>query len=326
MRRREFLAVLGGATAWPLAARAEQTAKIPKIGVLWHAGNEQEEAIYLAALRQGFSQLGYLEGKNFILENRFAEERYDRFDSLAHELVEANVEVLVASIVPAAFAAKRATTKIPIVVVLGGDPVGIGLANSLARPGGNLTGLSNMSAELSTKQLQILKEAIPRLSKVALLYNPKMPYQRYVTDWLVAAQTLDMSIHLVEVTKPSEFDHALSEIAEAKVEGIQIAPDGILYNNRKQLAEFALTIRLPTIAWVREMADAGALMSYGLSNLECFRRAAAYVDKILKGTSPGELPIEQPTKFEFVINLTTAKALGFSVPPSLIARADEVIE
>jgi putative ABC transport system substrate-binding protein len=294
MRRRTFIAALGGAAAWPMVARAQQVGKIPRIGVLWHAGNEEEEAIYLGAFRAGLHDLGYVEPQTVILENRFAAEQYDRFDGLAAELVEAKVDALVASIVPAALAAKRATGKIPIVVVLGGDPVGIGLVNSLARPGGNLTGLTNMSIDLSTKQLQIFKDAVPGLSKLALLYNPRMTFTRYISEGLAAAKPLGLSVHPVEVTALNELEHALSVVMESKVDGFLIAPDGMLYNNRKRLAEFALATRLPSIGWIREMAEDGVLISYGASVSNLFRRAATYVDKILKGVNPADLPVEQP--------------------------------
>jgi putative tryptophan/tyrosine transport system substrate-binding protein len=247
-------------------------------------------------------------------------------ESLAADLVEAKADVLVASIVPTALAAKRVTAKIPIVVVLGGDPVGGGLVDSLARPGGNLTGLTNMSIDLSPKQLQILKEVVPNISKVALVYNPKMTFTQYLSEGLVAAESLGLSISRVDVSTPSDLEGALSTIAKSDVDGIVIAPDGLLYNNRKRLADFALANRLPTIAWIPELTESGALMSYGASNTGLFRRAAAYVDKILKGASPADLSIERPTKFEFVLNFKTAKALGIEIPASLLARADEVIE
>ena len=327
MRRREFITLLGGALTWSHTAKAEHAEKVPhKIGYLSSVGDANEAAPYLDAFLDGLRDLGYVKDQTIAIEYRFAAGHYDRFELLATELVGAKVDVLVADIVPGAIAAKRVTAKTPIVIVLGGDPVGAGVVDSLARPGGNVTGLSSMVVDLSAKQLQVFKEGVPNLVKVALLYNPRTPFPRYITEAQVAAKSLQLTVHLVEANSQNELDHAFSAIGELQVNGVLVAPDAILYNNRKRIAEFALAHRLPTIAWVRELAEAGTLMSYGASNSDAFRRAASYVDRILRGSSPATLPVEQPTKFEFVVNLKIAKALGLSMPPTLLARADEVIE
>jgi putative ABC transport system substrate-binding protein len=326
MRRREFIALIGVATGWPLVARAEQSRKIPKVGVLWHAGNEQEEAIYLGALRKGLNDLGYVEGKTIELVNRFADEHYDRFDALAAELVEAKVGIIVASVPNAALAAKRATTTIPVVLAYGGNYLAQGLAQTLAHPGGNVTGLSAMFPDLAAKHLEILKDCIANLSSAALLFNANAPYRQYISEVQKAADSLRISLRTVEVRSPDDLEQGFSAIANAHANAVLLAPDGLFFQQRKRIAELALANRVPTIAWTGDIADAGVLMSYGADAPDLFRRAATYVDKILKGANPADLPIEQPTKFELIINSKTAKALKLSIPPSVLARADKMIE
>src|SRR6516165_5365009 len=326
MKRRGFIALLGGAVAWPLTARAQQITKVPRVGVLWHAGNEQEEAPYLGALRKGLNELGYMEGKNIELINRFADEHYDRFDAPAAELVEAKVDIIFASIGQAAISAKHATTKVPIVLANGGDYVTRGLAQSLAHPGWNVTGLSDVYVDLAGKHLEILKDTVANLSGVALLFNPTANWRPYISEVQNAAESLRISLHVVEVGSQDQLQEGFSTIANSHVQAVLLTPDGLFYQQRKRIADLALAGGIPTIGWTNEIADAGALMSYGADIADLFRRAATYVDKILKGASPADLPIEQPTKFKFIINLKTAKAIGLTIPPTLLVRADKLIE
>jgi len=326
MRRREFMGLVGGAAiTWPLAARAQQSRKIPRIGVLWHAGSEQEEAVYLGALRQGFAEIGYVEGKHFVLENRFAAEQYERFNTLAAELVKVNVDILVAVTPVAARAAQRATTTIPVVFVIVSDPVGLKLVDSLARPGGNITGLSNVTVDLSGKRLEFFKEAVPGLSQVALLSNPHYQLtQRILDDYRAAARALGLQVQELQASTPDAIEPAIAAVITPS--GLVLINDAMLFNERQHIAELALARSLPSLSWVAEITDAGLLISYGPSYLLQFRQVAKYVDKILKGAKPADLPVEQPTQFELVINSRTANALGLNIPPFLLARADRVIE
>ena len=327
MQRREFITFLSGAAvAWPLAASAQQITKVPRIGVLWHAGNEQEEAMNLGALRKGLNVLGYVEGKNIELMNRFADEHYDRFDGLVAELVEAKVDIIVASVQLAAVSAKRAATKIPVVLAYGGDFIAGGLAQSLAHPGGNVTGLSGVFIDLAAKYLEILKDSIANLSVVALLFNAKMNWRAFISEVQNAADSLRISLHVVEVGSPDQLREGFSAIVNSHAQAVLLTPDGLFYQQRKLIADLAIANGVPTIGWMGEVAEAGALMSYGADTPDLFRRAATYVDKILKGADPANLPIEQPTKFEFIINLKTAKAIGLTIPPNVLARAEKVIE
>ena len=328
MRRREFIAALGGAAAWPVLARAQQGRKAPVVGVLWHAGSEREEAPFLAALRHGLADLGHVEGQNLVIENRFANEQYDRFNGLAAELAESKVDVLVAVSPAAAAAAKRATSTIPVVFVVVPDPVSSKLVESLARPGGNVTGLSNLVVDLSAKRLQLFKEAVMDLSRVALLVNTGDPgiARRTVEEAQDAATRLSLTLQAIEIAQPGELDAVFSTLNRERVDGVMTTLDAMMFNERKRIADLALLQKLPVMVHNRQMVEAGGLISYGPSFPDLFRRAAAYVDKILKGEKPADIPVEQPTKFELVINLKTAKALGLTIPPTLLARADEVIE
>lgn len=326
MRRRAFIALLGCAVVRPLTARAQQQTRIPRIGVLWHGGNEQEEAMNLGALRKGLNQLGYVEGKNIELINRFADEHYDRFDALAAELLEAKVDVIVASVGLAAISAKHLTTKTPIVLPYGGDFVAAGLAQSLAHPGGNVTGLSPMLVDLAAKYLEILKDAVSNLSVVALLFNSTVNWRAFLSEVQNAAASLRISLQVVELGSPEQLREGFSKIANSHAQAVLLEPDGIIWQHRKHIADLAIAHRVPTIGFMGDMADAGALISYGADTPDLFRRAATYVDKILKGASPTDLPIEQPTKFEFIINLKTAKAIGLTIPPALLVRANKLIE
>ena len=329
MRRRDFIKVVAGsAAAWPLAARAQQSKSIPRIGVLWHAGNEQQEALFLGALRKGLNELGYVEGKNIELVNRFADEHYDRFDGLAAELVKAKVDVIVGSISSAA-TAKRQTATIPIIFIASGDPIGMGLVDTLARPGGNVTGTSNLVVDIASKNLELLKDCFSNLSAVGVLANSNTNaafLRSYVSAMQAAAEVLHVSVHVVGVRSPDEFERGFSEMGNAHVDAVILMPDGMFNNDRNRIAELALAHNLPAIGWSAELAEAGALMSYGANSADMFRHAAFYIDKVLKGTNPADIPVEQPMLFDFVVNLRTAKALGLSIPPTVLARAGKVID
>jgi putative tryptophan/tyrosine transport system substrate-binding protein len=328
MRRRAFLAMLGLAAATcPLTTLAQQSTKIRRIGILWAAANEQQVALFLGALRNGLDELGYVEGKNIELVNRFAEGHYDRFDGLAAELVKAKVDVIVGSISPAAIAAKRQTANIPIIFVGSGDPIGMGLVDTLARPSGNVTGTSALATDLAAKNLELLKDCFSNLSAVGILANSNSPILRsYVSAVQAAAEILHVSVDVVGVRSPDELERGFSEMGNAHVDAVLLMPDGMFTNDRKHIAELALAHKLPAIGWSAEITEAGALMSYGPNNPDMFRHAAVYIDKVLKGTNPADIPVEQPVLFDFAVNLRTAKALGLSIPPTVLARANKVIE
>jgi putative tryptophan/tyrosine transport system substrate-binding protein len=328
MRRRAFLAmlVLAAATC-PLTTLAQQSTKIRRIGILWAAANEQQVALFLGALRNGLDELGYVEGKNIELVNRFAEGHYDRFDGLAAELVTAKVDVIVGAISPAAIAAKRQTANIPIIFVGSGDPIGMGLVDTLARPSGNVTGTSILATDLAAKNLELLKDCFSDLSAVGILANSNSPILRsYVSAVQAAAEILHVSVDVVGVRSPDELERGFSEMGNAHVDAVLLMPDGMFTNDRKHIAELALAHKLPAIGWSAEITEAGALMSYGPNNPDMFRHAAVYIDKVLKGTNPADIPVEQPVLIDFAVNLRTAKALGLSIPPTVLARANKVIE
>ena len=327
MRRRQFLAVVGGAAAaWPLRARAQR--RIKKVGILWHAGSAQEEMPYFGALHKALKDLGYVEGQTIDVEDRFPNENPELFTRLAAELVALPVDVLVTVTLPATLAARAATTAIPTVFVLVPDPVGAKLVDSFARPGGTITGLTQIAVELSAKRLELLKEAFPRISRVALIVNAndRRTFDSVVTENKSAAQALGLEIEPVEVRSLDDFGRAFDQIAADRLEGIVVYPDGLTYQGRSSLAQHALERKLPLVMFSRESLAAGALMSYGPDCSNLFRRAAFYVDRILKGEKPADLPVELPTKFEFFVNLKTAKSLGVELPPTLLSRADDVIE
>jgi putative ABC transport system substrate-binding protein len=328
MQRREFITLLSGAAVWPLSAHAQQRGKVPRVGVLWHAGSAEEEAIYLNAFQQGLDGLGYIDGRTVTLEHRFPNEQAERFVSLAAELVGLRVDVLVVVTGLAAAAAQWATTAIPIVFILVPDPIGTKLVSSLARPGGNITGLTNLSVELSAKRLAIFKEVLPRVTRVALLVNPtdKQGMQRYIDETKAAATSLGLDVQPVEVQSVGDFEQALDSVVEGRLEGALTVLNGVFYQGRSLIAQAAIARRLPLMVLSRETLQAGGLMSYGADLPAIFRRAAAYVDKLLKGAKAADLPVEQPTKFEFLINLKTAKALGLEISSMMLSRADEVIE
>ena len=280
-----------------------------------------------ASFAEALRELGWIEGKNIVFEGRYAEDRLDRLPALAVDLVRLNVDVIVAVGTLAHLAAKQATTTIPIVMANAGDPVGSGLVASLAQPGGNITGLSIMSPDLAGKRLEILKEVLPDVFRVAVLWNAANPYSALVfRETEATAQKLRINIQSLEVRGPADVDSALTASIERGAGAIIAVEDPLTFGQRKLIAEFSAKNRLPTIYGLRELAESGGLLTYGASLRDLWHRAAGYVDKILKGAKPGDLPVQQPTKFELVINLKTAKTLGLTIPPSLLARADEVIE
>jgi putative tryptophan/tyrosine transport system substrate-binding protein len=326
-RRREFIAVLGGAALWPFAARAQQ-ASIPLVGLLY-ASSAAASARFLDAFRGGMLELGYVEeGKsNIRYEYRFADGYLDRLPDLAIDLVRLRPDVIVSAPLPSHIALRQATSTIPIVMATGADPVGFGLVTSLSHPGGNVTGLANFAEVLAAKQIDLLRELIPRLSRLGALVNVTNPlHVPQLRETKAAAVVSGIDLMPQEIRSPDELGAAFEALVQEHVEALAVPPDTVFNNFRSRIAELAAAMRMPAIYGFREAVEDGGLMSYGPDNRDNYRRAAVYVDKILKGAKPGDLPIEQPTKFELVINLKTAKALGLTIPPQLLARADEVIE
>ena len=330
MDRRAFLGTLtGGLLAAPLAGQAQQpVAKVARIGYL--GTNRAANPHLHEALRQGLRDLGYVEGRNLVIEYRDAEGKVERLPALAPELVALNVDVIVAPGTPQALAAKQATRTIPIVFTAAIDPVTDGLVTSLARPGGNVTGLATLSSELVGKNLEQLKQAVPGVSRVAILWQPGGMGERTEKDMLkgveVTARALGVRPQFVEARGPADFDRAFSEMTRARAGTLTVVGSSMFVSERRRLVDLAAKHRLPAVYAQRAYVDVGGLMSYGPDVADLFRRAATYVDKILKGAKPGDLPVEQPTKFELVINLKTARALGLTIPPALLQRADHVIE
>ena len=312
--------------AAPLAAAAQQPGKVYQIGVLETiAASLNSEN--LQAFRQELTALGYVEGRNLALEYRSADGRAERFPELAAELVRRRVDLILTRGTPAAIAAKKATTMIPIVMAASGDPLGSGLVPNLARPGGNLTGLSAVITELAGKRLELLREAFPTFSRVAMLWNPSNPTA--ANDWretVAAARALGVMPLSLEVRKSEDFRPAFEGARKQRADVMVVTLDALMQNHHRQIVDLARRHRLPDVYASREFVEAGGLMAYGVSYPDLYRRAAIYVDKIFKGVRPGDLPVEQPTKFELVINLKTAKALGLTIPPSLLVRADQLIE
>ena len=311
-----------------LATEAQQPKNVHRIGTLSALGTTPGRNPFVEAFLEGRRALGYVEGQHFVLEYRGAEGQFEGFPDLAAELVRLKVEVIVAQGTPAALAAKHATTMIPVVMVGVGDPVGSGLVASLARPGGNITGLSNLSPELVRKQLEFLKDVRPTVSRVAVLWNPANPASHLMVRAAdVAAQALGVQLHLVEARGrgPDAFDSAFAAMTNAHADALLVLADNIFFEHRRRLAELAAMSHLPTMYQGREHVEAGGLISYAASVPDVWRHGATYVDKILKGAKPADLPVEQPTRFELVINLKTAQALGITMPPSLLLLADEVI-
>lgn len=325
--RRQLLVSLGtGALAWAGAVRAQAPPTVRRIGLLSGFSPSVYAGSY-PAFRLGLRDLGWVEGRNISIEERYAEGSHDRLPDLAADLVRLDVDVIVTTATSDALAAKKATTTIPIVMVAGGDPVANGLVESLARPGGNVTGLSQMLQALGGKRLELLKEIVPKLSRVGVLWNPQSASA--TLGWKEnqqPARQLGLQLHSLEARSPSELDKAFEVAIVARAGALAILPDPVISTNLRRIVDFAAKSRLPSIYQSSEFADAGGLVTYGPDRADLFRRAAAYVDKILKGARPGDLPVDQPTKLELVVNLKTAKALGVTIPQSVLLRADRVIE
>jgi putative ABC transport system substrate-binding protein len=327
MRRREFLGLVVTAVG-ALPAYAATTKRNPSVGILWHAASEQEEAIFLGEVRRGLRDLGYEEGRNIALVNTYAAEQYDRFAKNARVLVDENVDVIVAITRPAALAAQQATRSIPIVAVVVPDPVGSGLVASLARPGGNITGLGNLGVDLAAKRVELMREAVDGLNKVVLFVNPSDPglAKIFVQESKTAADRLGLAMQVVEITTAEDIESGFSAISPSGRTGVILNNDALLLTQAGPIARLAAERGMPTLAFTAGMAKQGALLSYGPDNLAIFRRSATYIDKILKGARPGDLPVEQPTDYQLFINLNTAKLLGLAIPAMLLGRADGVIE
>jgi putative ABC transport system substrate-binding protein len=329
MRRREFLGVLGAsAAAWPLAARAQQTERIWRIGLLQGlAASDPEWRPRFAAFRQKLQELGWIEGHNLAFEFRHADGQFDRLPSLAADLVQANVDVIVTNAAEPVAAARKATQSIPIVMSSVGDAIGSGFVESLARPGGNTTGLSLVATVQSAKRLELIKEFVPRLIRVAVFWNGNaVGHQLAMKEMEQAATILGIELQSHPIRNSNDVDADFRALIQANAQAIVTLDDPLVQSNRMRIAELALQHHLPVMGEFKAMPAAGALVSYGPDQVDMWRRAAAYVDKILRGAKPADLPVEQPVKFELVINLKTARALGIDVPPKLLFTADEVIE
>jgi putative tryptophan/tyrosine transport system substrate-binding protein len=327
MDRRTFLTTIAGLVAAPLRAEA-QPAKVFRIGILGTYPPTAPEFAHLwEAFAQGLRERGYEEGQNLAIERRFVEGKVERLPELAAELVRLNVSVIVAGGQPPPVAAKRATATIPIVMTNFSDPVGLGLVTSLSRPGGNITGLALLTVELVGKQLQLLKEAVPKVSRVAFLTNPSNPGAALqLRDAETAARSLGLQLQVLEAQRPDELAAAFAAMDRERAGAVLLPGDSLFFYYRAQIADLAIKSRMPALFAPKEFAEAGGLMAYGANIADLYRRAATYVDRILKGANPADLPVEQPTKYDLVINLKTATALGLTIPRSLLQRADQVIE
>jgi putative tryptophan/tyrosine transport system substrate-binding protein len=327
MRRREFITLLGSAAAWPLAAHAQQPA-LPVIGFL-HSASAAAYAAPLAAFRKGLSEAGYVEGQNVAIEYRWAEGQNDRLPALAAELVRRRVTVIVTpGSTAATLAAQAATATIPIVFIIGANPVKIGLVASLNRPGGNATGINDFGVEIGAKRLGLLHELLPGAARFGVLVNPDNPFitESFVTELQMAASAIGRQIEVVTASTNGDIDTAFATLVKKRADALLISPDALFVTRRVQLIMLAVHHTLPALYHRRELAEAGGLMSYGSDLSDQYRQTGLYVSRILKGEKPAEMPVQLPTKFEFVINLQTAKTIGLDIPPTLLARADEVIE
>jgi ABC-type uncharacterized transport system substrate-binding protein len=325
MKRREFITLGGAVAAWPLAARAQQVGKLPTIGFL---GPLSQSAMspWTAAFVQRLRELGWIEGRTVAIEYRWGEGRDERFVEIAAEFVRLKVDVIVTGGTAAVIAAKQATSVIPIVFGTAGDPVGTGLVASLARPGGNVTGLSNQSADLPGKRVDLLRQVVPGLRRLAIMANISSPIGVLeMNEVQAAARTLGLDVVASEIRRAEDIAPAIDAL-KGRADALYVVTEALVNTNRIRLNTLALGARLPTLHGVRDYVEAGGLMSYGPNFPDLFRRAGEYVDKILRGAKPGGIPVEQPTKFDLAINLTTAKALGLKIPESFLLRADEVIE
>jgi putative ABC transport system substrate-binding protein len=327
MRRRDFTVLVAiGATVWPLQIHAQQAAKIPRIGVLL-PGEPASSSPRTSALLDGLREHRYAEGRTIAIEWKWGHDQVDTLPGLAADLIRSNVDVIVTGGTPAAKALKATTRTIPIVMAVVGDPVAAGLVDNLARPGGNVTGFSIIAPELGTKRLGLLKEIVPNLSSIAVLSNPKNPQQKIeMKEMQTAAQAIGLQLYPAEVSTEDELENAFVAMNKAGVQAIILLTDSIFFSERKRIVDLAGKYKLPAMYFFPVFVEEGGLMSYGPSDGDLFRRAAGYVDRILKGAKPGELPVEQPTKFDLYINLKTAKMLGVAIPESFLTRADKVIE
>ena len=326
LKRREFITLLGGATAtWPLAARAQQVA-IPVMGYL-NSRSRDTDKPFLAAFHRGLNETGYVEGQNVVIEYRWAEGQYDRLPVLATDLVRRRVTVMAATSTPAAVAAKAATSAIPIVFTTGVDPIALGLVDSLSRPSGNATGVYAYLSELGAKQLELLRQLVPNASVIGMLVNPNYPdAETQSKDVKEAARTLGQQVHVVNANSESDLNRAFATFIDLKADALLVSVDPFFLSQRDQLVALAMRYKIPAIYFEREFVSAGGLMSYGSNIAVQYRQAGVYTGLILKGAKPTDLPVMQPTKFELVINLATAKALGLTIPDRLLALADEVID
>ena len=325
MRRREFITLVGSAVAWPLAARAQQPR--PVIGFLV-SGSSDSFAIFVNAFKQGMLDNGMVEDRDYLLDLRFADGDYGRFPTLADEVVQRKPAAIIVTTISAARAAQRATSTIPIVMTGLIDPVGVGLIASLARPGGNITGLSNMAQDVMPKLVEILRTTFPTIRMIAILFNPNNPANREMMSKEIPAQasSIGVTIRPVEFRGAKELDATFAALGQQPPEALVIMSDAALYDLRERISALALRHRLPTIAYVPEFTDVGALMSYGPPRRAMYRRSADYVRKILSGAKPSDLPVKQPTQMELSINLRTAKTLGITIPDGLVARADRIVD
>jgi len=330
--RREFIALLGGAAAgWPPTAHAQQSKNVARIGFLATGSlKSPEQMMILNSFQQGLHELGYMEGASILIEVRGADSKIERFPGLAAELLQLNLDVIVASNTLAARAVQQASRIMPIVVPVMGDPVGDGLVASLARPGGNITGLTFLGPELVPKRLALLKEGLPAASRIAGLWHPGAYGERTMSEMMeeakAAARSLGLQLQLVAVHGPDEFDRAFSTIIDARSDALMVFPSPMLFVERRHIVDLATKHRLPSMSMGREFVELGGLMAYGTSIPDLFRRSATYVDKIIKGAKPADLPVERPTKFELVVNLKTARAFGLNITRDFLLIADEVIE
>jgi putative tryptophan/tyrosine transport system substrate-binding protein len=327
LRRREFITLFGGAAAWPVTARAQQQGKVARIGFL---GASTASSFALTkrgeAFRSGLRDLGYVDGANVTVEYRWADDKYERLPALAAELVRSNVDVIVTQGTPASLAAKRATTTIPIVMATIGDPVAAGVVASLARPCGNITGQSFFAPQLDAKRIELLKELMPRMTRAAVLSNPDNPGNGLDFKTMdMTAHSLNVELLQFPVRAPSEFKSAFERMVQEQIAAVEIGDDSMFLSNLGAIVELATQRRLVSVG-SKELVQAGGLMGYGVDLVATYRRTAIFVDRILKGAKPADIPVEQATKFEFVLNLKTAKALDLNVPPIMLVRADEVIE
>jgi len=326
MRRRDFIKVIVGSNTWPLAGRAQQPAKIYRIGNLT-PGPVAPRLQNYTALREGLRELGYVEGQHYVVELRSAEGQYDKLPDLAAELVRLDVDVIIAATERAVRAAKESTNQIPIVMISVSDPISAGFIVSLARPGGNITGLTNVAPDISGKRLELLREIVPGISRVAVIMSSLTDtgYKLQLRGLELAARNLGIQLLTLEVRRPDDFESAF-QTARAGASGLIVQNDVFLFSSRARIVELAATYRLPAIYGDREFADIGGLVAFGTSLIYQWHRAATYVDKILKGVKAADLPVEQPTRFDLIVNRKTAETLGIAIPPSMLIRADQVIE